>query len=109
MKSSLMSWLKRVTGVLLLLVILGLVIDFTLSNDQVIRINVAEVMSVSVRFSSAIITAFITGGGIGLLSAIGIIIRLRLKNASLGRKLVRRNNEIRKLRSSNLKGLTNNA
>ena len=56
--------------------------------------------------STLVMVPFVLGGFIGLLVSLVFVARLRLANASLKRKLVRRDAEIQKLRSSALKGLT---
>ncbi len=105
--ASLLVWLKRLVVLTLFAVLLVLFVSFTLSNTGQITLELVGWTMPPVQSSTLVLVPFILGGVIGLLVSFTLVIRLRMVNSSLKRKLARRDAEIQKLRSSTLKGLTN--
>lgn len=99
-------WLKRLLLLALFIVMLVFFVNFTLSNTQQVSLEILGWSLPSVSSSTLIMVPFILGGILGLMGALFVVVRLRLANASLKRKLVRRDSELQKLRASALKGLT---
>lgn len=104
--ASAVVWFKRLLVLALFVVLLVFFVNFTLSNTEQISLRLGELIIPPVSVSTLVMVAFVLGGFAGLLVSLILVIRLRLANASLNRKLVRRDAEIKKLRSSTLKGLT---
>ncbi|MDD7804278.1 MAG: hypothetical protein PUP46_01630 [Endozoicomonas sp. (ex Botrylloides leachii)] len=101
-----MVWIKRFSAIIAFLLILILLVSFTASNSNMMQLKLFGWTTLSFKTSSFLISAYILGGLSGLAVSMLALIRLRLKNASLLRKLGRRDKEIKKLRDSSLKGLT---
>ena len=106
MVSVLGAWLKRLSVLLLLIVLLVVLVNFVVSNPQLVEFQLAGLQLPELKASSAVIIAFIVGGSAGLLVSMVAIGRLRLANASFQRKLGRRDAELQKLRANALKGLS---
>ncbi|OED40331.1 hypothetical protein ACH42_16955 [Endozoicomonas sp. (ex Bugula neritina AB1)] len=106
MFSTLSVWLKRLLVLVVFLVLLVFFVNFTLSNTQLISLDLAGIMLPEVTLSTLVLVPFVLGGLLGLLVSAMLVLRMTYANKSLGRKLARRDNEIQKLRSSTLKGLT---
>lgn len=98
--------IKRFLVLALFVVLLVFFVNFTLSNTEQISLEMGGLVIPPVSSSTLVMVPFVLGGFAGLLVSLMLVIRFRLANASLRRKLVRRDAEIQKLRSSALKGLT---
>lgn len=99
-------FVRRLLILVLFVVLLVFFVNFTLSNADQITLEVGGLTIPTVSSSTLVIVPFVLGGFAGLLVSLMFVIRLRLANASLRRKLARRDAELQKLRSSALKGLT---
>ena len=106
MFSTLITWLKRLLVLVVFLVLLVFFVNFTLANTQLVSLDLVGFILPEVTLSTLVLVPFVLGGIVGLLVSMAIVARITYLNKSLGRKLVRRDNEIQKLRSSTLKGLT---
>lgn len=104
--ATIVVWFRRLLVLALFVVLLVFFVNFTLSNTEQISLEMGGLAIPAVSSSTLVMVPFILGGFTGLLVSLVLVIRLRLANASLKRKLVRRDAEIQKLRSSALKGLT---
>ncbi|MGB0359890.1 MAG: lipopolysaccharide assembly protein LapA domain-containing protein [Endozoicomonas sp.] len=100
-------WIKRLLTLVFVVVLLALFVNFTLSNTEQVVLQLGGLRLPSFSSSTLVLVPFIAGGLAGLLVSLFIVTRLRLSNASLKRKLDRRDTELHKLRSSALKGITN--
>ena len=105
--ASFLVWLKRLVILALFAVLLVFFVNFSLSNTGQVTLDLVGWTMPPVKSSTLVLVPFILGCVIGLLASLMLIIRLRMANSSLKRKLTRRDAEIQKLRSSTLKGLTN--
>ncbi|WP_257265819.1 LapA family protein [Endozoicomonas sp. ONNA2] len=105
--TAIVVWFKRLLVLVLSVVLLVLFVNFTLSNTEQISLEIGGIKMPGVSTSTLVMVPFVLGGFAGLLVSLMLVIRLRLANASLRRKLARRDAELQKLRSSALKGLTN--
>ena len=106
MVTILMVWIKRLFAVIIFLLMLMLLVSFTASNTGEVQLELLGWHIVPLKISSLVVVSFILGGVTGLLVSVLSISRLRLRNASLLRKVRRRDEELQKLRNSSLKGLT---
>ena len=104
--STLGIWFKRLLILTVFLVLLIFFVNFTLANTSMVSLDFVGIALPEVTVSTVVLVPFVLGGLIGLLVSMGLVARLVYTNKSLGRKLVRRDSEIQKLRSSTLKGLT---
>ncbi|USE39103.1 LapA family protein [Endozoicomonas sp. SCSIO W0465] len=104
--ATIVVWIKRLLVLALFVVLLVLFVNFTLSNTEQISLEMGGLTIPAVSSSTLVMVPFVLGGFAGLLVSLMLVIRLRLANASLRRKLARRDAELKKLRSSALKGLT---
>ena len=104
--ATIVVWFRRLVVLTLFVVLLVFFVNFTLLNTEQISLEIGGLAIPAVSISTLVMVPFILGGFTGLLVSLVLVIRLRLANASLKRKLVRRDAEIQKLRSSALKGLT---
>ena len=105
MITTLVVWFKRLFVLAFLLVLLIILVSFTLSNASEIDLMLLGEKVVRLKISSMVIIAFLMGSSIGLFVSIVCVSRLKLKMASLKRKLERRDDELQHLRSNALKGL----
>lgn len=99
-------WLKRLLVLTLFILLLVFFVDFTLSNKQQVNLDLLGLVLPSVATSTVVIATFLLGGVLGLLASMTVVTRLRLANASLKRKLKRRDSELHTLRTNALKGFT---
>ena len=99
-------WLKRLLVLAVFILLLVFFVDFTLSNKQQVSLDLLGLVLPSVATSTIVIATFLLGGVLGLLAAMMAVARLRLANASLKRKLKRRDSELHTLRTNALKGFT---
>ena len=99
-------WLKRLLLLAVFILLLVFFVDFTLSNKQQVNLDLLGFMLPSVATSTIVIATFLLGGVLGLLASMMVVTRLRLGNASLKRKLKRRDSELHTLRANALKGFT---
>ena len=99
-------WLKRLLVLVVFILLLVFFVDFTLSNKQQISLDLLGLMLPSVATSTIVMATFLLGGVLGLLVSMMVVTRLRLTNASLKRKLKRRDSELHSLRTNALKGFT---
>ncbi|WP_257284857.1 LapA family protein [Endozoicomonas sp. SESOKO1] len=104
--ATIVVWIKRLLILALFVVLLVFFVNFTLSNTEQISLEMGGLVIPPVSSSTLVMVPFVLGGFAGLLVSLTLVIRLRLANASLRRKLARRDAELQKLRSSALKGLT---
>lgn len=104
--ATIVVWIKRLLVLALFVVLLVFFVNFTLSNTEQISLEVGGLSIPPVSSSTLVMVPFVLGGFSGLLVSLMLVVRLRFANASLKRKLDRRDAEIQKLRSSTLKGLT---
>ena len=88
------------------LLLLIFFVNFTLANPQLVRLDVLGMILPEVTASTLVLIPFVVGGSLGLLVSLIFVIRLRLANQSLRRKLARRDNDLDKLKNNTLKGLT---
>ena len=105
--STISAWLKRSIVLLAFLVLLVFFINFTLTNIQMVQLDLAGFVLPEMTLSSLVLIPFVLGGFLGLLVSTIVVLRLHYSNKSLERKLFRRDAELKKLRNSTLKGLTN--
>ncbi len=91
---------------IIVVVLLLLLVNFVEDNSQSAQLVFLGTELPVLQISTLVIGSFIVGACAGLLSASLVLIRHRLDKASLRRKLKRRENEIRRLRQQNLKGLS---
>ena len=99
-------WLKRLLVLAVFILLLVFFVDFTLSNNQAVSLDLLGLALPSVAASTIVIVTFLLGGTLGLLASMLVVTRLRLANASLRRKLKRRDTELHSLRANALKGFT---
>ena len=98
--------IKRLLVLAVFVVLLVFFVDFTLSNKQPFSLDVLGFILPSVTASTMVIISFLVGAVLGLMASVLVVTRLKLSNASLKRKLKRRDSELHTLRTSALKGLT---
>lgn len=98
--------LKRLLVLALFVVLLVFFVNFTLSNTEQITLQIGGWSLPAISSSALAMVSFVLGGFLALLVSLSLVVRLYLANASLRRKLDRRDTELHKLRSSALKGLT---
>ena len=106
MISTLGVWVKRLLLLALFIILLVFFVDFTLSNKQSVSLDFLGLTLSPVSSATVVVISFVSGGVLGLLASIMLVTRLRLANASLRRKLKRRETELHTLRANALKGLT---
>ncbi len=106
MFSTLSIWLKRLLVLVAFLVLLVFFVNFTSVNTQLVSLDLVGMILPEISLSTLVMVPFVLGGLVGLLVSSLVVARLVYSNKSLGRKLARRDNEIQKLRSNALKGLT---
>ncbi|MEX1670033.1 LapA family protein [Zhongshania guokunii] len=82
-----MRLISSILVIVLLLVVLGLGLLFTLENDVLVPLNVLVTELPAQRLSTWIILAFFCGGICGLLAASIAILRLQASRLSLRRQL----------------------
>ena len=104
--STLGVWLKRLLMLALVIVLLLFFVDFTLANTQRVGLQIIGIPLPELTASTLVVLSFLLGGLLGLLASVMAVTRLRLNNASLRRKLKRRDAELHTLRTNALKGLT---
>ncbi len=98
--------IKVLIYLVLFLVLLILMTGFVMENNVPVRAFLFGHAFKVMPLSSLMVIAFVIGGMVGMLSGILMVVRLRLHNASLERKLKRRAEELKKLRVNTLKGLS---
>ncbi len=97
----------RLAGVFLFAVVLiVLFAGIILANTQTVAVGFWGWTAPPVSFPFILFLAFFSGATVGLIACLIIVFRLRLHNASLQRKLKRRDAELQKLRVSALRGLS---
>ncbi len=103
--TTLVVWFKHLLVLVFLLALLITLVSFTLSNASEIDLYLLGKNIVRLKVSSMVIITFVMGSSTGLIVSVLSISRLKLKIASLKRKLERRDDELQHLRNSALKGL----
>lgn len=106
MITAVVVWIKRGLLLVLLLALLVFMVSFAASNTGEVSLRLAGWSLGTVKAATLAVVSFIGGGVMGMVVSVVALSRLRLRNASLMRKLARRDKELQKLRSSSLKGLT---
>lgn len=104
--STLGVWVRRLLLLALFILLLVFFVDFTLSNKQLVSLSFLGQVLPPISSATAVVISFVFGGGLGLLASAMLVTRLRLSNASLRRKLKRRDTELHTLRTNPLKSLT---
>ncbi|WP_067585542.1 lipopolysaccharide assembly protein LapA domain-containing protein [Endozoicomonas ascidiicola] len=104
--TTILVWIKRLLTLALFVVLLVFFVNFTLSNTEQVVLELGGMSLPSFSTSTLVLVPFVIGGLVGLVISLILVTRLRLANASLKRKLERRDTELHKLRSSALKGIT---
>ncbi len=100
-----LCWLKRLGWLLVLLCLLILVVLFSQHNALPVQLRLYEWFTPQWSLSTWLLLFFVVGGFSGLLASSALITRLKLRNASLERKLGRRKAEIQNLKQQALKQL----
>lgn len=103
--SRMFLWFKRLSWLLLLLLLLIIVILFSQQNALPVVLNLYGWETVQLSLPTWLLLFFSVGGFLGLLAASALITRLKLKNASLQRKLSRRRTEVQNLKDQALQQL----
>ncbi|MCL6271336.1 LapA family protein [Sansalvadorimonas sp. 2012CJ34-2] len=88
--------------VLLIVLFAGLI----LANEQSVAVGFWGWTAVPMSLPFVLFLAFFIGAAVGLAGCLWMVFRLRMRNASLQRKLKRRDAELQKLRVSALRGLS---
>ena len=97
----------RLVGFLLFTVFLiVLFAGLLLANEQSVAVGFWSWSTAPMSLPFVLFLAFFLGVAIGLAGCLYMVFRLRLRNASLLRKLKRRDAELQKLRVSALRGLS---
>lgn len=104
-----MKIIKIIRIVFYLLVLLAFLIfmtSFVAENNVSARLVLFSHSFNALPLSALLLIFFVAGGGIGLFASLFMVLKLRMQNASLSRKLKRRDDELKKLRVNTLKGLS---
>ncbi|MCY4328598.1 MAG: LapA family protein [Endozoicomonadaceae bacterium] len=97
---------KIVLYLFIILVFLVFMTSFVAENKSMVNLVLFSHSFPTIPLSAMLVVVFVLGGIIGLFSGTLIIVRLRLHNASIERKLKRREEDLKKLRVTTLKGLS---
>ncbi|RRJ84231.1 lipopolysaccharide assembly protein LapA domain-containing protein [Aestuariirhabdus litorea] len=101
---ALITWLRWLLLAALLLLMLVMAVEFVASNTDLVTISYLGYETPEGSLAWYLLLAFVAGGLLGVVSAAFVVSRLWMRNKSLGRKLARRNAELKSLHESVIKG-----
>lgn len=94
-----MQWTIRLLYALMIIVVAAVGVLFCLRNNQLVNVDLVLMQAPELPLFIWVLGSFVLGGAIGVFVSSFAIVRLRLTQRGMSRRLVRKEAEVNRLRS----------
>ena len=99
------KWLRLLLWSFLAIVLFFFVFSFVLENPAEVIVTIVGYPLAPASLANVVVSGFLVGGAVGVLSGAVVVVRFRIQHALLKRKNEQLEEEIKKIRINALKGL----